>query len=153
MSAAEAALNAAIPRFNCDPSVCNQARITQDQEHNLGGFLRLSGKIRTKLLAMYATGEQIAWLSGGQAYADRVDASHASNYLVQRAYREEDHCGFNEQEATEAFDDLVKWVKTGARPAGDDIRSAAKVSAPEFGCAFTRGPHKDDTDYGRVCHN
>ena len=151
MSAAEAALNAAIPRFGCDPSVCSQARITQDQDHNLGGFLRLSGKIRTKLLAMYTTGEQIAWLSGGQAYADRVDASHASNDLVQRAYREEDHCGFNEQEATEAFDDLVKWVKTGARPAGDDIRAPAKVAAQNFGCSFTRGAHKDDADYSRVC--
>jgi pimeloyl-ACP methyl ester carboxylesterase len=151
MSADEATLNATIPRFSCDPSVCNRGLIKQDQEHSLGGFLHLSGKIRTKLVAMYTTGEEIAPLSGGQAYANRVDASHASKFLVQRAYREEDHCGFNEQETSEAFESMIHWVKTGERPAGDNIRSAATVAAPDFGCAFTRGAHKDDPDYARAC--
>jgi hypothetical protein len=40
---------------------------------------------------------------------------------VQRIYRIAGHCGFSVAEQVRAFDDLVKWVREGAKPAGDDV--------------------------------
>ncbi len=62
---------------------------------------------------------------------------------MQRAIRSAGHCEFNANEAGAAFDDLVSWVDTGHRPAGDDVTDAAKVADANFGCAFT--DHADHT--------
>ena len=70
---------------------------------------------------------------------------------MQRAIRDRRHCGFNEAEVNEAFDDLVKWVATGLRPEGDETGDPAAVAAPSYGCRFTRGQHDLDYDYQRVC--
>ena len=144
-------LNPLVPRFSCDPKACPTRRVTQDQGHDLGGNRRLSGKISVPVMTIETTGELTVPLSAGQDYADRVERAGRSKLLVQRAYREIDHCGFNADEVGEAFDDLVKWVDTGVKPEGDDIRDAAQVAAPDFGCKFTRGGHKNDPDYARLC--
>jgi len=144
-------LNPLIPRFSCDPQACPTKPVTQDQAHDLGGNRELSGNIAVPVMTVETTGELTVPLSAGQDYADRVERAGRSNLLVQRAYRETDHCGFNADEIGEAFDDLVKWVDTGAKPAGDDIRDAKTVAAPDFGCRFTRGGHKNDPDYARIC--
>jgi pimeloyl-ACP methyl ester carboxylesterase len=151
LTVAEASLNLTIPRFSCDPEVCTSGRIAPDQTHNLGGIYRLTGKITVPLIELNALGDMIAFFSGAQRYAAQVEANGASNLLVQRAIRDRRHCGFNEAEVTEAFDDLIKWVDTSARPAGDDTRDPAKVAAPNYGCAFTRGAHDLDYDYDLVC--
>jgi pimeloyl-ACP methyl ester carboxylesterase len=41
--------------------------------------------------------------------------------LTMRIYRIADHCRFSVPEQTRAFDDLVRWVRAGVRPEGDDI--------------------------------
>ena len=38
----------------------------------------------------------------------------------------------------EAFDAMVQWEQGGAKPAGDDVLTAATVAAPTYGCTFTR---------------
>jgi hypothetical protein len=35
------------------------------------------------------------------------------------------------------FADLVTWVRTGHRPAGDRVTDARVVASPTFGCKFT----------------
>lgn len=40
---------------------------------------------------------------------------------MQRAIRAGGHCQFSQQELTTAFADLVRWVREGVRPAGDDL--------------------------------
>jgi hypothetical protein len=40
-----------------------------------------------------------------------------------------------------AFRDLVSWVETGVKPAGDDVLDPAEVANPLFGCNFTQGEH------------
>jgi len=144
-------LNPLIPRFSCDPAACPTKPVMQDQAHDLGGNRRLSGKISVPVMTVETTGELTVPLSAGQDYANRVERAGRSSLLVQRTYREIDHCGFNADEIGEAFDDLVKWVDTGARPAGDDIRDPKTVAAPDFGCKFTRGGHKNDPDYAKAC--
>jgi pimeloyl-ACP methyl ester carboxylesterase len=144
-------LNPLIPRFSCDPKACPTRPVTQSQKHDIGGNRLLSGKISVPVMTMETTGELTVPLSAGQDYANRVERAGRSKLLVQRVYREIDHCGFNADEAGEAFDDLVKWVDTGVRPEGEDIRDAKQVAAPDFGCKFTRGGHKNDPDYPKVC--
>ena len=144
-------LNPLVPRFSCDPQSCPTKPVTQHQAHDLGGNRELSGDISVPVMTVETTGELTVPLSAGQDYANRVERAGRSKLLVQRTYREIDHCGFNADEIGEAFDDLVKWVDTGVRPEGDDIRDAKLVAAPDFGCKFTRGAHKNDPDYANVC--
>jgi pimeloyl-ACP methyl ester carboxylesterase len=146
-------LNPLIPRFSCDPAACPARPVTQGQSTDLGGNRLLSGKISVPVMTIETTGELTVPLSAGQDYADRVERAGRSKLLIQRAYREIDHCGFNADEVGEAFDDLVKWVDTGVRPQGDDIRDGKAVAAPDFGCKFTRGGHKNDPDYAKACHS
>jgi len=72
-----------------------------------------------------------------QIYAERVAANGNSDLLVQRAIRDVNHCGFTLTEMIQAFDDMVDWVETGVRPAGDDVLDRAAVADPAFGCAHT----------------
>jgi hypothetical protein len=39
------------------------------------------------------------------------------------------------------FLDLVSWVETGVKPAGDDVLDPTEVANPLFGCNFTQGAH------------
>ena len=71
-----------------------------------------------------------------QDYAERVAANGASDLLVQRAIRDVGHCSFSFGEWVQGFADLVTWVETGARPAGDDMFA---TSDSNYGCAFTVG--------------
>ena len=60
-----------------------------------------------------------------------------SDLLVTRAIRDIGHCSFQPQERIDAFDDLVTWVTTRVRPAGDDVLDRANVADRNFGCQFT----------------
>ncbi|HUS88142.1 MAG TPA: hypothetical protein VMW91_02035, partial [Desulfosporosinus sp.] len=72
-----------------------------------------------------------------QIYAQRVAENGASHLLVQRAIRDFGHCAFTADELIAGFVDLVNWVKSGIRPAGDDLLNPAVVADPEFGCNCT----------------
>src|SRR5262249_54908325 len=78
-----------------------------------------------------------------QIYAQRVASYDESDLFVSRAIRGDDHCGFTQAELQRGFSDLVNWVRTGQRPAGDDILNAREVAKPTFGCRFTDGPHPE----------
>jgi hypothetical protein len=57
--------------------------------------------------------------------------------LVQRATRDFGHCAFTGTELVQTFTSLVRWVQTGARPAGDDVLDPAIVASPNYGCTYT----------------
>ena len=151
MTAAETQLNKTIPRFTCDPEVCTTQPISRSQTKNLGGIYKLTGKLQTPLLQINALGDMIAFYSGVERYGASVEAAGSSKFLVQRAIRDERHCGFNKDEMNESFDDLVKWVDSGVKPAGDNTRDPAVIAAPQYGCKFTRGAHERDWNYDAVC--
>jgi hypothetical protein len=82
---------------------------------------------------MHGTGDLFVPIFLQRTLKDAVVAAGNGDLLVQRIYRIPGHCGFSDQEMTRAFDDLVTWVTTGSRPAGDDV-SASLANA---GLTFT----------------
>ena len=72
-----------------------------------------------------------------QIYAQRVAAHGESRLFVSRAIRGVGHCDFTQAEMQRGFADLVSWVRTGHRPAGDRVTDARVVASPTFGCKFT----------------
>ncbi|MEJ2512922.1 MAG: prolyl oligopeptidase family serine peptidase, partial [Anaerolineales bacterium] len=104
-----------------------------------------TGDIKVPVLSIHGIGDLLVPFSMEQIYAQRVSEHGASDLLVQRAIRDIVHCFFMEEEYTTAFSDLVTWVETGVKPAGDDFLDPAAVSDPYFGCQFT-SEYRDYTD-------
>lgn len=135
LSPAEEAFNDQIVRIAADPLYRSKHGLV------LGGASspRINGRIHIPVLSLHTLGDLFVPFSMQQVYARRVAKQGRSKLLVQRAIREMNHCGFTTQEQTRAFDDLVKWVKRGVRPAGDDVLDPAVVAATNYGCKFTEG--------------
>nr|BFE71438.1 hypothetical protein GCM10020092_047390 [Actinoplanes digitatis] len=74
-----------------------------------------------------------------QVYARRAALHGRSKLFVSRAIRGVGHCDFTQPELRQAFDDLIRWVRTGHRPGGDAILDRRAVAAPDFGCKYTVG--------------
>ena len=74
-----------------------------------------------------------------QIYRNRVVANGTvrADRVVQRAIRGASHCDFTNAEMQTAFDDMVRWAKGGAKPAGDDVLTPAVVAASTYGCRYT----------------
>jgi len=101
----------------------------------------VQGTPRIPVLTLHNLGDLFVPFKMEVDYARRVAANGASDLVVQRAIRGVGHCDFTSQEVVTAFDDLVTWVESGAKPAGDVILNPAAVAAPAYGCTFTRGSH------------
>jgi len=133
ISAEEVAFNDAILRVARDPGV------------NPRQFLRVSrvpiikGRLDIPVVSIHTTGDLFVPFSMEQIYAREAAARGRSHNLVSRATRAIGHCEFSPEELIETFDDMVSWVETGVRPAGDDILDPASVADPLFGCGFSRG--------------
>jgi pimeloyl-ACP methyl ester carboxylesterase len=81
----------------------------------------LSGEIKRPLLTLHTTGDLVVPISSAQALQRAVDGAKQGNLLVQRFIRSAGHCTFTGQEESQAFADLVKWVRVGERPDGDTV--------------------------------
>jgi pimeloyl-ACP methyl ester carboxylesterase len=79
------------------------------------------GKIERPLLTMHGTGDLFVPIHLEQTLKRAVDIAGKNDLLVQRIYRIPGHCGFNAEEQARSFDDLVKWVRQGVKPEGDNI--------------------------------
>lgn len=79
------------------------------------------GKLERPVITMHGTGDLFVPIVLEQALKRAVAASGKSSLLTQRVYRIAGHCGFSQPEMIRAFDDLATWVRTGARPAGDEV--------------------------------
>ncbi len=89
------------------------------------------------VLSIHTLGDYFVPFSMEQVYAAEAEQQGTRDLLVQRAVRAAGHCEFTAQEAIAQFDDLVKWVEEGVKPAGDDVLDRAAVASPGFGCAWT----------------
>jgi glycosyltransferase involved in cell wall biosynthesis len=56
-----------------------------------------------------------------RAYHADVTSNGRQGLLVLRAIRSAQHCVFSPTEVGTAWDDLVRWVRSGQRPAGDEV--------------------------------
>lgn len=89
------------------------------------------------VLSLHGLGDMYVPFSQEQDYRTRVDRNGRGNLVVQRAIRTVGHCEFSNAEVATAWDDLVRWVRTGVKPAGDAVGNAVTVAKPTFGCAFS----------------
>ena len=129
LSGAEQALNASIQRVTADP----QGR----RNNGIANVPPTTGDLKIPMLTLHTLGDLFVPFLMEQVYAQRVADHSASDLLVQRATRDFGHCAFTAPELVRAFVDLVGWVETGVKPAGDDVLNPNAVADANFGCAFT----------------
>ncbi len=129
LSNEEILLNSEVLRVAPDP----QGR----HPNGLANVPPISGKIEIPVLSLHTVGDLFVPLIMQQIYAQRVAANGRSNLLVQRVIRDVGHCTFTIAEEESSFEDLVKWVKYGIKPDGDDVLNPSVVADPKFGCKFT----------------
>ena len=98
---------------------------------------QIFGRPRVPVLTMHDIGDLFVPFSMEQIYARDVARNHRSDLVVQRAVRAAGHCEFSPAEVARGFDDLVSWVDSGVRPAGDPVSDRTAVADPSFGCRFT----------------
>jgi hypothetical protein len=101
----------------------------------------ITGDIGLPVLTLHNLGDLFVPVHNEVVYGQRVAAEGNSDLLVQRAIRGVGHCDFTGQEMVTAFTDLVTWVESGVKPAGDNWLDPAAVASPDFGCTFTAGDH------------
>jgi len=133
LTPAERSLNAAALRVSS----------TVDASRDLTGIPAVQGNPRIPVLSLHSIGDLFVPFSMEQIYAKEVAAHHQSWLFVSRAIRGNAHCGFTQAELQRGFTDLVRWVRTGHRPPGDDILNPRAVARPTFGCRFTDGDHPE----------
>jgi pimeloyl-ACP methyl ester carboxylesterase len=75
-----------------------------------------SGSISFPVMTLHSTRDPVVPLFHETKYATIAPGA----WLVQRTVNSFGHCAINQQEALTAFDDLVRWVTEGHRPAGGD---------------------------------
>ena len=130
LSAAEQALNDNVLRVSEDP----QGR----HPSGLANIPGITGHIPIPTISMHTLGDLFVPFSMEQVYRRRAIAEGAASLLVQRAYRDVGHCFFLPTEEAQSFAELVNWVETGAKPAGDDVLTPAAIADPKYGCQFTQ---------------
>jgi hypothetical protein len=114
---------------------------TDTASGDLEGIPRVDGRPSIPVLSMHDIGDLFVPFSMEQIYAQRAAAHGRSSLFVSRAIRGTGHCDFTLPELQQGFDDLVGWVDSGHRPAGDAILDRRAVAASTFGCRFTIGTH------------
>jgi pimeloyl-ACP methyl ester carboxylesterase len=128
-----AALDKAVRRKPADAAI----------RHPMGPFDELvpfDGNIERPLLTMHGTGDMYVPIHLQQILNRAVSAAGKTPLLAQRMYRIPGHCGFSTAEQGKAFDDLVKWVREGARPEGDNVFGDLR----DAGRRFTNPLRPDD---------
>lgn len=131
-TAGSTALNAAALKLTAVPDA---NRLRRD---GLRWIPQINGEIKIPVVSIHTLGDLFVPFSMQQVYQKRVAAKGNSQWLVQRAIRGASHCDFSVAEQVEAFEAMVTWEQGGAKPAGDDVVTAATVAAPTYGCTFTR---------------
>ena len=104
-----------------------------------------SADIGIPVVSIHTLGDLFVPFKMEQVYYDRAKALGTDKWLVQRAIRDVGHCAFTAAEATAAFDAMIQWEAGGPKPAGDDVKTAATLASPSYGCTFTNNtPSAED---------
>jgi hypothetical protein len=127
LTAAERALNRSVLRV----------APTAFPSRGVDGIPKVFGDPRIPVLSLHDIGDLFVPFKMEQVYAQRVAAHGQSRLFVSRAIRGVGHCDFTQAELERGFANLVSWVRTGHRAAGDRVTDARVVASPTFGCRFT----------------
>jgi hypothetical protein len=111
---------------------------------------QVSGTPTAPVLSLHGLDDEFVPFAMEQDYAAAVARHGRGDLLAQRAIRTVNHCEFDAREVGTAWDDLVRWVDTGRRPAADVVDDPVAVAAPDYGCRFSdpaayREPPKGST--------
>ena len=117
-------VNRDVRRFDANPAARN-AETHPDA-------VPTTGKISAPLLTLHNTGDLFVPIIQERAYYQKAKAAGRGQFLAQRIIRDGGHCKFSDAEYTTAWNDLVKWVRTGAKPAGDDLTAPFSDSGKRF---------------------
>jgi hypothetical protein len=109
----ETALNAGVKRIKADPT----ARITAGRYW----YGIPSGRILIPVMSYHTSGDPFVPVNMEISYRQKVNAAGRGDLLVQRLVRRPGHCDFSPQELQQGFGDLVKWVRDGVKPEGEDV--------------------------------
>ena len=131
-TAGTAALNASVLKVTAQPDA---NRLRTD---GLRWVPQVNGEFSVPVVSIHTIGDLFVPFHMTQIHKRRADAKGSGTRLVQRAIRGISHCDFTVAEQVEAFDAMVTWEGGGAKPAGDDVLTAATVASPTYGCTFTR---------------
>jgi hypothetical protein len=118
---------------------------------DLTGIPAVLGDPRIPVLSLHGLGDLFVPFSMEQIYAQRVASFDESSLFVSRAIRSIQHCDYTQAELQQGFSGLVKWVRTGQRPAGDNILDPQAVAKPTFGCKFTDGANLGEPVFPGTC--
>jgi hypothetical protein len=110
-----AELNSSVRRKTADA----EYRSTESPFNELVPF---DGRLQRPVMTMHGTGDLFVPIHLEQTLRRAAEAAGTRNLLVQRVYRIGGHCRFSLDEEATAFDDLVRWVREGVKPAGDDVQ-------------------------------
>jgi hypothetical protein len=110
-----AELNSSVRRKTADA----EYRSTESPFNELVPF---DGRLQRPVMTMHGTGYLFVPIHLEQTLRRAAEAAGTRNLLVQRVYRIGGHCRFSLDEEATAFDDLVRWVREGVKPAGDDVQ-------------------------------
>lgn len=97
------------------------------------------GNIERPLVTMHGTGDLYVPIHLEQILNRAIVAAGKQNLLTQRIYRIAGHCGFSVAEQARAFDDLVKWVREGVKPEGDDVMGDLSDAGRKFTSPLREG--------------
>lgn len=131
-AAGSSSLNASAQKLTAQPDA---NRLRRD---GLRWIPKANGEIGIPVVSLHTLGDLYVPFSMQQIYKRRVVDKGNDRWLVQRAIRGASHCDFTVAEQVEAFQAMVQWEQGGAKPAGDDVLTAATVAQPSYGCSFTR---------------
>jgi pimeloyl-ACP methyl ester carboxylesterase len=109
------------------------ANVTYRDASRYPEFADMTGRIERPHLTLHGTGDLFVPISLEASYRKIVDAAGRGDLLVQRAVRRAGHCAFSDAERIRGFEDLVNWVETGDKPAGEDLTGDLR----DAGRAFT----------------
>ena len=125
------AFNASIVRASADTDA-NPMR-----KDGLRWIPKINGEFSVPVLSIHTLGDMYVPFMMEQIYRQRATVKGTQANLVQRAIRAPGHCDFTIIEQSSAFADMVKWVETGVKPAGDDVLTASVLAQPNYGCTHT----------------
>lgn len=139
LSLDEQTLNNTILRIPANPSA------NRPRTDGLRWIPKVNGQFHVPVVTIHGLGDLYVPFRNEQIYRQRAEANGNGYWLVQRAIRATYHCDYTVQEQVNAFSDMVRWEQTGLKPGGDNVTSAATISAPDYGCTYTTTPNGDDS--------
>ena len=114
---ADEALNDGVRRYRADPAA----------ETYLAAHYSPSGHLVHPMLAVTTAYDPLIPASELELYSDEVARAGSSDHYVQQYVHREGHCAFTPDEIGRSFDELVRWVHTGAPPSPGWLRVAEEA--------------------------